>query len=126
MTTKYVCFGIPLEFQSKMKNYIFRHTMYQDCRRFPTNNVLLLGLPNAPRYILYSIIGRNRESGSYYDSSYTKYGVNQTRILKNIRRYVRVHLLEQCLSLRAIALHYFTSLPFTQQFPTLDLSDNTH
>ena len=100
--------------------------MYQDCRRFPTNNVLLLGLPNTPRYILYSIIGKNRESGSYYNSSYTKHGVNQTRILKSIRQYVKVHLLKQCPPLRAIALHYFTSLPFTQQFLTLDLSANTH
>ena len=56
-------FYVPLEFQPKMKNWIYHHsTGFLNYTSVLTKNAVLMGLPNAPRNLFpnyYSISGQN-------------------------------------------------------------------
>ena len=85
-------FCIPLEFQPKMKNWIYRHsTGFLNYTSVLTNSVILLGLPNDPRNLFPNYINIYSISGlhSYCDTSYPRSGVNQTWFLKNYKDMLR-------------------------------------
>jgi hypothetical protein len=112
--------SVPLVFQPKMKNWIYRYsTGFLNFTSAITNSVILLGIPNAQRNLfpiinIYSISGQNGLQ-SYCYSSYSRDGVNQMWILKNSKdllEYIQSRSLSSWNSIKTFDIStLYTTIP---------------
>jgi len=102
---------VPLEFQPKMKNWIYNHsTEFLNYTCVLSNRAILMGLHNCSRKPLSKLllcILSAVKSGlqSYCDTSYSRGGVNQMWILKiskDLLEYIQSRSLSSCTSLKII------------------------
>ena len=98
-------FYLPLEFQSKMKTWIYQHsTGFLNYTSVLSNTTILLDLPNVqekPLSKLLKCILSAIKTGlqSYCDTSYSRDGMNQMWILKNSKymlEYIQLRRLSSC------------------------------
>ena len=98
-------FYLPLEFQSKMKTWIYQHsTWLLNYTSVLSNTTILLDLPNVqekPLSKLLTCILSAIKTGlqSYCDTSYSRDGMNQMWILKNSKymlEYIQLRCLSSC------------------------------
>ena len=98
-------FYLRLEFQSKMKTWIYQHsTGFLNYTSVLSNTTILLDLPNVqeqPLSKLLTCILSAIKTGfqSYCDTSYSRNGMNQMWILKNSKymlEYIQLRCLSSC------------------------------
>ena len=100
---------VPLEFQPKMKNWIYNHsTGFLNYTCVLSNRAILMGLHNCSRKplskLLICILSAVKTGlKSYCDTSYLRGGVKQMWILKNsidLLEYIQSRSLSSCISLK--------------------------
>jgi hypothetical protein len=115
-------FYVPLEFQPKMKNWIFHQfTGFLHYTSVRSNRVILLGLPNVPpkpfsKFLTCILSAVKIGLQSYCDTSYSMGGVNQIWILKNSKElleYIQSRSLFFCNSIKAFKFSTSTQLFLT-------------
>ena len=123
-------FYVPLEFQPKMKNWIYHHsTGFLNYTSVLSNSAILLGLPNAPRNLalfkLLTCILSAVKTGlqSYCNTSYSRGSVNQMWILKNsndLLEYIQSRSLSSCNNIKPFNFStLYTTIPHSKLKDTL-------